>query len=198
MKVYGDWRSGNCYKVGLLLSLLERPYEWIDVDVLGGETRTAQFRAKNPNAKIPVVELDDGRTLWESNSILFYLAQGTTFLPQDPWLQAQVLQWQFFEQYSHEPYIAVARFINIYLGMPAERKAEFEDKQVGGYQALDVMEAQLHKHSFLVGDRFSVADISLYGYTHVAGEGGFDLSRYPAIQAWIARIEALPGYRAMG
>lgn len=198
MKVYGDWRSGNCYKVGLLLSLLERPYEWIDVDVLGGETRTAQFRAKNPNAKIPVVELDDGRTLWESNAILFYLAQGTTFLPQDPWLQAQVLQWQFFEQYSHEPYIAVARFINIYLGMPAERKAEFEDKQVGGYQALDVMEAQLHKHSFLVGDRFSVADISLYGYTHVAGEGGFDLSRYPAIQAWIARIEALPGYRAMG
>ncbi|WP_462379270.1 glutathione S-transferase family protein [Pseudomonas sp. Marseille-QA0892] len=197
MKVYGDWRSGNCYKVGLLLSLLERPYEWVDMDVLGGETRTDQFRAKNPNAKIPVVELDDGRTLWESNAILFYLAQGTPLLPQDPWLQAQVLQWQFFEQYSHEPYIAVARFINIYLGMPAERKAEFDDKQAGGYQALDVMEAQLQKHSFLVGDRFSIADISLYGYTHVAGEGGFDLSRYPAIQAWIARIEALPGYRAM-
>lgn len=198
MKVYGDWRSGNCYKVGLLLSLLERPFEWIDVDVLGGETRTAQFQVKNPNAKIPVVEFDDGRTLWESNAILFYLAQGTSLLPQDLWLQAQVLQWQFFEQYSHEPYIAVARFINVYLGMPAERRAEFEDKQVGGYKALDVMEAQLQKQSFLVGDRFSVADISLYGYTHVAGEGGFDLSRYPCIRAWIARIEALPGYRAMG
>lgn len=184
--------------MGLLLSLLERPFEWIDVDVLGGETRTAQFQVKNPNAKIPVVEFDDGRTLWESNAILFYLAQGTSLLPQDLWLQAQVLQWQFFEQYSHEPYIAVARFINIYLGMPAERRAEFEDKRVGGYKALDVMEAQLQKQSFLVGDRFSVADISLYGYTHVAGEGGFDLSRYPCIQAWIARIEALPGYRAMG
>ena len=197
MKIYGDVQSGNCYKVKLLASLLDIENEWIDVDILAGETKTSEFLSKNPNGKIPLLELDNGRTLWESNAILNYLAQGSEFLPTDHFDRAKVLQWQFFEQYSHEPYIAVARFIAKYLGLPEDRKAEYEAKQKGGHKALAVMESQLAQTPYLIGERLTIADISLYGYTHVAQEGGFDLSKYPAIGAWLAKIVAQPKYIGM-
>ncbi len=197
MKLYGDLMSGNCYKLKLLCDLLQLEHEWIHVDILREETRTPAFLRLNPNAKVPLLELDDGRTLSESNAILNYLASGSALLPQDRFSLAKVLQWQFFEQYSHEPYIAVARFIGRYLGLPEERRAEYHAKQPGGHRALRVMEQQLQDTDYLVDNRFSVADISLYAYTHVAPEGGFDLSDYPAIRAWLARIEAIPGYQPM-
>ena len=197
MKIYGDVQSGNCYKVKLLTSLLSIEHEWIDVDILAGEAKTSEFSAKNPNGKIPVLELADGRCLSESNAILNYLAHGSEFLPSEKFEQAKVLQWQFFEQYSHEPYIAVARFIAKYLGLPEDRLAEYEAKQQGGHKALTVMETQLVKTPYLVGDRLTIADISLYGYTHVAHEGGFDLSEYPAIGAWLKRIASHPQYVGM-
>jgi glutathione S-transferase len=167
------------------------------VDILAGETQAAEFLAMNPNGKIPVLEFDDGRLLTESNAILNYLAEGSEWLPVDRFIRAQVLQWQFFEQYSHEPFIATARYINKYLGLPREKLAEYEAKQEGGHQALKVMEAQLLQRKFLVGDSPTIADISLYAYTHVAHEGGFDLSRYDNIGRWISQFEALPGYQAM-
>lgn len=194
MKIYGDIQSGNCYKIKLLVELLGLNYEWVPVDILAGETQTAEFLARNPNGKIPLLELDDGRCLSESNAILNYLAEGTDFMPDDLFQKAKVQEWQFFEQYSHEPFIAVARFINKYLGMPEDRKADYESKQKGGHKALQVMEKQLSSTPFLVGDSMTTADVSLYGYTHVADEGGFDLSQYPAIEAWIKRIQQLPDY----
>lgn len=196
-KVYGDYRSGNCYKVKLMLNLLGQPYEWVPVDILKGETRTPEFLEKNPNGKIPVLELDDGSCLWESNAILNFLAEGTEFLPTEPRLRTQVLQWQFFEQYSHEPYVAVARFIKLYLGLPEERRAEFEEKRKGSYKALDVMERQLLRTPYLVGDRYSIADVALYAYTHVAHEGGIDLQGYPAICAWMDRVASHPRHVTM-
>lgn len=197
MRVYGDMLSGNCYKIKLAMSLLDIAHEWVHVDILAGETCTAEFLSMNPNGKIPVLELPNGHYLAESNAILNFLASGTELLPEDPFARAKVLQWQFFEQYSHEPYIAVARFIAKYLGLPNHRKAEYESKQLGGQKALSVMENQLAKTSFLVGKSLTVADISLYGYTHVAHEGGFDLSKYPAIQAWLSRISSHPNYVGM-
>ena len=197
MKIYGDIRSGNCYKIKLLTALLDIPHDWVHMDIMAGATRTAEFLAMNPNGKIPLLELDDGRYLAESNAILNYLAEGSDLLPADDYSKAQVLQWQFFEQYSHEPYVAVARFIAKYLGMPAERKAEFESKQMGGHKALAVMEDQLARAPYLVGQRLTIADISRYGYTHVAHEGGFDLSGYPAINVWLDRIASHPKYVGM-
>lgn len=197
MKIYGDIQSGNCYKIKLLCSLLEIEHQWLHVDILAGDTKNAGFVAKNPNAKIPLLELDDGRCLSESNAILNYLAAGTSLLPGDRFDLAKVQQWQFFEQYSHEPYIAVARFIAKYLGLPEERRAEYESKQVGGNRALAVMEQQLKQTPFLVGQSLTTADISLFGYTHVAEEGGFDLTRYPAIGAWINRIRQQPRFIGM-
>lgn len=197
MKVYGDIRSGNCYKIKLLASLLDIEYEWITIDVLSGVTRSPGFLEKNPNGKIPLLELDDGRYLAESNAILNYLADGSELLPDDNFHRAKVLQWQFFEQYSHEPSIAVARFIAKFLDMPDERRAEYESLQERGHRALAVMEQQLAKTPYLVGDIMTIADISLYGYTHVAHEGGFDLSGYPAINAWLDRIAAQPKYVGM-
>ncbi len=197
MKVYGDMQSGNCYKIKLLLSFLELAHEWIHVDILAGETKFESFLSKNPNGQIPLLELEDGRYLSESNAIMNYLAAGSHFLPEDNFDRAKVLQWQFFEQYSHEPYIAVARFISKYLGLPDERKPEFEAKQEGGHRALKVMETQLEKTSYLVGENLTIADISLYGYTHVAHEGGFDLSQYSAIQRWINKISQHPNYVGM-
>ena len=155
------------------------------------------FLAKNPNGKIPVLELDSGECLSESNAILNYLAHGTRYLPDDPWIRAHVLKWQFFEQYSHEPYIAVARFIAKYLGLPEERRAEFGAKKEGGYRALAVMEQQLAKTDFLVGSEMTIADISLYAYTHVAHEGGFDLADYPAVRAWLDRASNHPRHVAI-
>jgi glutathione S-transferase len=197
MRVYGDIQSGNCYKIKLLAALLDITHEWMHVDILAGQTQTGDFLAKNPNGKIPLLELDDGRYLSESNAILNYLATDTAFLPQDLFLRAQVLQWQFFEQYSHEPYVAVARFIAKYLGLPDDRRDEYQAKQAGGHKALAVMESRLSVHPYLVGSHLSIADISLYGYTHVAHEGGFDLAVYPGIQAWLQRVRAQPGYVGM-
>ena len=197
IKIYGDVYSGNCYKLKLLCSLLSIQHQWISVNILEGESQTPEFLRLNPNGKIPLLVTDDGECLAESNAILFYLAQHTHLFPEDLLQQARVLQWQFFEQYSHEPYIAVARFIARYLGMPEDRKAEYESKQAGGNRALAVMEESLQSSLFLVGDQCSIADISLYAYTHVANEGGFDLSRYPAIGQWLKRIQCLDGYIGM-
>ncbi|MGK9418085.1 glutathione S-transferase family protein [Pseudomonas cedrina] len=196
-KVYGDYKSGNCYKVKLMLSLLGIPYQWVDVDILKGDTQTVEFLAKNPNGKIPVLELEDGTCLWESNAILNFLADGSEFLPTEPRLRTQVLQWQFFEQYSHEPYIAVARFIQFYLNMPQDRLEEYKTTHKGGYKALKVMERQLQATPYLVGEQYSIADIALYAYTHVAHEGGFDLTSYPAVQAWLKRVAGHPKHVAM-
>lgn len=198
MKVYGDRLSGNCYKISLLMSLLDINHQWIDVDVRSGETATQDFLKLNPFGKIPVIELDDGCTLAESNAILHYLAAGSRYINDEPFVHGNILKWQFFEQYSHEPYIAVARFINRYLGLPAERRAEYESKQAGGHAALRIMQSQLETSPYLVGEQYTIADISLFAYTHVANEGGFDLTRYPAIEAWIERIESEPGHVGMG
>ncbi len=197
MKIYGDTQSGNCYKIKLLAALLDLPHQWIDIDILEGETRTEEFLEKNPAGQIPLLELEDGRLLSESNAILNFLAEGSRFLPEDAYDRARVLQWQFFEQYSHEPYIAVARFIRHYLGLPEDRREEYEAKQEGGHRALSVMEKQLAMTPYLTGQSTTLADLSLYAYTHVAHEGGFDLAAYPAIRAWLKRIEALPGYVGM-
>lgn len=196
-KVYGDYNSGNCYKIKLMLHLLGAQYEWVPVDILNGETETEAFLAKNPNGKIPVLELEDGTYLWESNAILNFLAEGTSYLLTEPRLRTQMLQWQFFEQYSHEPSIAVARFIQFYLGLPQERLEEYRSLHKRGYKALKVMEQQLQRTPFLVGEQFSIADIALYAYTHVAPQGGFDLTLFPAIQAWLERVKQQPGYVGM-
>ncbi|WP_237045198.1 glutathione S-transferase family protein [Aquipseudomonas alcaligenes] len=197
LKVYGDYRSGNCYKVKLMLHLLGREYQWLPIDILKGETQTAEFLAKNPNGKIPVLELEDGTFLWESNAILNFLADGSEFIPNEPRLRTQMLQWQFFEQYSHEPYVAVARFIQLYQGMPEARREEYEVCHVRGHKAFRVMEQQLQRTPYLVGEHYTLADIALYAYTHVAHEGGFDLSGYPAINAWLARIASHPRHVTM-
>ncbi len=197
MKIYGDIQSGNCYKIKLLASILDLEHEWIEVDILAKETQTAEFLKKNPNGKIPLLELDDGRCLSESNAILNYLAEGSGLSSEDSFERAKILQWQFFEQYSHEPYIAVARFIAKYLGLPNDRKEEYKSKQVGGHKALKVMEEQLARSAYLAGDTLTIADISLYGYTHVAYEGGFDLAQYPNIQKWLQKVQAHPKYIGM-
>ena len=197
MKIYGDTRSGNCYKLQLLCALLSTPHEWEDVDIMAGETRSDAFLAMNPNGQIPICVLNNGEVLTESNAILYYLAQGSAYWPDDRLMQTRVLEWQFFEQYTHEPTIAVARFIRLYQNMPEHRLDEYESRLKGGYRALSLMESHLEARSFLVGDRCSIADISLYAYTHVAHEGGFDLSGYPSIGRWLARVEALPGYLRM-
>ena len=187
--IYGDSLSGNCYKIKLLCSLLNIEHQWIEVNIIAGETRTSEFLAINPNAKIPLLITEQKQPLAESNAILYYLAQDSHLFPQSVLQQSLCLQWMFFEQYSHEPYIAVARFINKYLGSPADRLQELESKKEGGNRALAVMEIQLQKTPYLLGDEMSIADISLFAYTHVAYEGGFDLNEFPAILAWISRIE---------
>lgn len=197
LKVYGDYNSGNCYKVKLMLHLLGLEYQWHSVDILKGEAQAPAFLAKNPNGKVPVLELEDGTCLWESNAILNFLADSSDFLPGEPRLRTQVLQWQFFEQYSHEPYIAVARFIEFYLGLPQERLEEYRKLQTRGYKALDVMEQQLGRTPYLVGEDYSIADVTLYAYTHVAHQGGFDLSAYPAITAWLERVASHPRHVTM-
>lgn len=196
-KVYGDLKSGNCYKVKLLLSQLDLPHEWINIDPLKGESRTPEFLARNANGKIPLLELPDGQYLPESNAILHYLAEGSPLLPTDRLQHAQVLQWLFFEQYSHEPYIAVARYIIRYLGRPEKHEAKLQEKMAPGHAALAVMERHLGDHPFFVGDAYSIADIGLYAYTHVAHEGSFDLKPYPAIRDWLARVAAEPRHIAM-
>jgi glutathione S-transferase len=197
MKIYGDIFSGNCYKLKLACALLSIPHEWVAIDILKRETLTESFLSINPAGKIPVLETDDGEYLTESNAILYYLARDTNLWPSDKVAQTCVLQWQFFEQYSHEPNIAVARFIKRYLNMPEARKPEYERKLKPGYRALDIMEKTLVKSIFLVGGSISIADLSLYAYTHVAHEGGFDLANYPGINRWLHQIETMNAYVSM-
>jgi len=188
-KVYGMSSSGNCYKVRLLLEQLQSAYQWVELDTRSGLTRSSEFLAKNPNGRVPLLELEPGQFLAESDAILFYLAEGTAFWPQHKRARAEVLQWMFFEQYSHEPYIAVARFICTILPAGHARRSELPRLYERGVQALAVMEQHLAQRAFFVADAYSIADIALYAYTHAAGEGGFELRRYPAIGAWLARVE---------
>jgi glutathione S-transferase len=197
LRLHDNLSSGNGFKVRLLLTQLGVPFERIEYDIDRRTTRTPEFLAKNPNGRVPVLELEDGSFLAESNAILWYLAEGTPFLPQagERRQRAEVLQWMFFEQYSHEPNIATVRFWIthqvpvtplIELSMPAKRAQ--------GEAALAVMERHLATRAFFVGERYGIADIALYAYTHVAGEGGFDLSPYPAVRGWIERVSEQPGH----
>lgn len=192
--VYGMKASGNCFKVQLVLEQTGQAYRWVEVNSAAGETRTPEYLARNPNGKVPLLELADGRVLAESNAILCFLAADSPLFPADAWQRAQALQWMFFEQYSHEPYIAVARFIMGWLPEDSARRSELPRLRERGYQALDVMEKQLAGQDFLIDSGYSVADIALYAYTHDAHRGGFDLEAYPAIRAWLARVEATPGF----
>jgi glutathione S-transferase len=192
--LYDYLESGNAYKARLLLHLRGIPFRRVELDILKGETRTPQFLAKNPNGRIPAVELEDGRVLFESNAILGYFAEGTPLAGADAWERAQILQWMFFEQYSHEPNIATLRFWHLAKLLPAKMSAEIEAKRKWGDAALAIMDAHLAAHGYFVGERFTTADIALFAYTHVAGEGGFELARFPAVQRWIARVEATPRF----
>ena len=193
LKLYDYLASGNAYKVRLLLHQLGIPFERIEMDLLKGETRTPEFLKKNPNGRIPVLELEDGRCLAESNAILWYLSEWTRFLPEDRLARAQVLQWMFFEQYSHEPYVAVLRFWT-HAGWLEEKQLLVPEKRERGVAALQVMEGHLRDHDFFVGGRYTIADIALYAYTHVADEGGFDLAGLPAVRAWLGRVREQPGH----
>lgn len=195
--LYDYLDSGNGYKCRLILALLNIPYARIELDLDKGETRRPQFLAKNPNGRIPALELDDGTVLAESNAILCYLADGTPFWPSDRLLKAQVLQWLFFEQYSHEPYVATPRWILRHLGRQHPRMAEMPERLEKGRAALAVMEQHLAKHDFFVGNRYSIADIALYAYTHRAHEADLDLAPYPALRRWLARVAAQPGHIKM-
>jgi glutathione S-transferase len=197
IKVYGMSSSGNCHKVRMVLEALKLPYAWTEVDTRDGTTRTADFLAMNPNGKAPVAEVEPGVFLPESNAIIHYLADGSPLLPSDRLRRARVLQWLFFEQYSHEPYLAVARYLRRVHPDPASQRALADSKMDGGYRALGVMEQHLAQEPFFVGRHYTVADIALYAYTHVAPDGGFDLVRFPAVRAWLARVEAQPGYVRM-
>jgi glutathione S-transferase len=196
-KVYGMSMSGNCYKVRLLLEQLHVPYDWVEIDTRSGRTRSAEFLAMNPNGRVPTVEIEPGHFLAESDAILFYLAEGTALWPRQRRERAEVLQWMFFEQYSHEPYIAVARFIRLMLPSDHARRADLPRLLERGYQALEVMEQHLKARSFFVAEAYSIADIALYAYTHAAADGGFSLQRYPAVLAWLARVESRPRFLRM-
>ena len=197
LRLYDYYDSGNGYKVRLLLAQLGIPYEYVETDILKGETRTPEFLKLNPNGRVPLVVLEDGTPLAESNAILFYFAEGTPYLPADKLGRARVLQWLFFEQYSHEPYVAVARFLLRHTAPDDPRREVLEQRQKGGYAALGVMERHLAENPFFVGDRYSIADIALYAYTHVADQGGFELSSFSCIRAWLARVEGQAGYERM-
>lgn len=193
--LYSQQNSGNCYKVRLLAAHLGLPLALVDVDILKGESRTPEFLMKNPNGKVPLLELPGGRYLAESNAMLVYLAEGSALLPEDRFERAQALQWMFFEQYSHEPYIAVARFwLHLIKGGRDLKKNQIDEWMERGYQALRVMERHLSGEDFFAAGRFTIADIALYAYTHVAREGDFDLSGFPAIRVWLARVADQPGH----
>lgn len=194
LTLYDFHDSGNGYKVRLLLHLLRRPFEYIEVNILDGASRTDAFYKLNPNGRIPVLRLEDGRTLAESNAILYLLAQGSALWPDDPFAQAQVMSWLFFEQYNHEPNIATSRFILRHRQLDDFQRELLEQKKAHGIAALDLMEAQLSWTPYLVGDKLSIADIALYAYTHVAPEGGFDLAPYPGIGRWMERIASHEHY----
>jgi glutathione S-transferase len=195
--VYGMTDSGNCYKVKLALEQLALPYRWIEVDPARGETRSGNFLAMNPNGKVPTLALEDGTHLAESNAILNYLAHGSPLLPEERLQRARALQWMFFEQYSHEPYIAVARSIVRYQPPDSPRRAELARLLERGNQALTVMERHLEREPFFAAGRYTIADIALYAYTHCAADGGFDLAAYPAIGRWLERVRSQPRHVPM-
>jgi glutathione S-transferase len=192
--LYDSAVSGNCYKVRLLLAHLGISYERRTMDVVDRSNRAEVLGGLNPALRVPTLVLDDGRTLAESGAILWYFGEGTPFVPDDRFRRAQVLQWMFFEQYDHEPALAVVRFWLAYSGRPEAFADRLDERRAAGYRALDAMEGQLAAREFLVGDSPTLADIALYAYTHVADEGGFDLGGYPAIGAWLGRVSALPGH----
>lgn len=195
--VFGYSPSGNCHKVRLLLEQLGREYEWIETDTYNGESRTPEFLARNPNGRVPLLELDDGRHLAESDAILYWLAEGTGYFTGDAWQRAQTLSWMFFEQYSHEPYIAVARSILGWHTVDSPRRAELPKLHERGHQALAVMERHLSTSAWFSGVDYGIADIALFAYTDVAPDGGFDLAPYPAIRNWLARVRETPGFVPM-
>jgi glutathione S-transferase len=194
MRLYNSQHSGNCWKARQILALRGIEYERIEVDVFDRSKRPEILGGKNPALRVPTLELDDGEYLAESNAILWYLAAGSEYVPTDPLAHARVLQWMFFEQYELEPTIAVARFWITLLGEQEKYAAELEPKWSGGNRALAALDGHLDGRDWLVGDGFTIADISLYAYTHVAEEGGFDLAQYPHVQAWIGRVASVPGY----
>ena len=192
MLLYDSEVSGNCYKVRLLLAHLGLEYERYPMDVVDRSNRKEVLGDLNPGLRVPTLVLDDGRALGESGAILWYLADGSEYVPEDEFDRAKVLQWMFFEQYSHEPYVAVPRFWLTH-GIDVDPETLAERRRVG-YLAFDAMESHLAGHEYLAGDGYSIADIALYAYTHVAHEGGFDLEAYPSIGAWLARVAAQPGH----
>ena len=193
LTLYDYMDSGNGYKVRLVLAQLELPYNLVECDILKGETRTPEFLQRNPNGRIPTLQIEDGSHIFESGAIVWYLAEGTPLAPTDRKARAETLQWMFFEQYSHEPYIAVARFWKHYLPkLTPLQEMDLPNRMKGGYAALDIMEKHLATRRFFVDERFGLADIALYAYTHVAHEGEFDLSKYPSSTAWMARVASQP------
>ncbi len=194
MLLYNSQPSGNCYKVRLLFAHLGLSYETRDVDVIDRRDPREQLAGLSPTRRVPTVVFDDGRPLGESNAILWYFGEGTRFVPDDRYERAQMLQWMFWEQYEHEPAIAVARFLKTYSGRADWYDARKDELTKRGYAALDAMERHLSPRSFFVADTMTLADISLYAYTHAAGEGGFELDRYEAIRAWLDRVARTPGH----
>ena len=197
LRLYDYSDSGNGYKARLALAQLAIPHRIIEVDIDKGETRTPEFLAMNPNGRIPLLALDNGAYLAESNAILCYLAEGSALMPKDALDRALVLQWLFFEQYNHEPNVATSRYWLRHGLLTAAREPLFAQKRLAGYAALSVMEGHLARNTFFVADRYSIADIALFAYTHVADQGGFDLARFPAVTAWLERVRAQPRYVAM-
>jgi glutathione S-transferase len=192
MTLYDYLDSGNGYKIRLLLAQLGQHYRWVELDILTGQTRTPEFLAKNPNGRIPTLQLDDGSFLAESDAILWYLSEGSSYLPDERLARAQILQWMFFEQYSHEPYVATPRFIVKHLPPDSPRHAELPDRLARGRAALGVMETHLSQRRFFVRDTYTIADIALYAYTHVAHEGRLDLAPYPSIRKWLSLVAGQP------
>jgi glutathione S-transferase len=201
MTVYGFSPSGNCHKLRMLLGHLGKregvDYRWIETDSAHGATRTPEYLAKNPNGKVPMIELDDGRVMAESNAILCWLAEGTPYFAGDSWQRAQALAWMFFEQYSHEPYIAVARFICGWTPLDSPRRANLPELRQRGNVALGVMEKHLAQNAWFSGADYGIADIALFAYTFCAEDGGFDLGAFPRVSAWLDRVRARPGFVAM-
>ncbi len=196
IKLYGMTGSGNCWKPATLMTQLNQPFEWIEINTVKGETRTPEFLALNANGRVPLLEVD-GRRLAESNAMLCYLAEGSALFPADRWQRAKILEWMFFEQYSHEPYIATVRFWVHFLHKRDEWKDKIAEAMKKGYAALGVMEQQLQKTEYIAGDAYSIADIALYAYTHVAHQGGYELGSYPALNAWMKRVESQPKFGKM-
>jgi len=194
LSLYDYLDSGNGYKIRLLLAQLGVKYRYCEIDIIKGESRTPKFLAMNPNGRIPLLQLEDGQCLAESDAILWYLGDNTAFVPAERLARAQVLQWMFFEQYSHEPYVATPRFIVRHFPSDHPRRSELPQRLARGGDALGVMETHLSTRSFFVAERYSLADIALYAYTHVAGDGGLDLAPYPQVRAWLARVAAQPGH----